>query len=422
MHIRTQYYRLSKFLFIRFLLVFTFTSIFPTFTVNAASEDGGKIVFSENLDLRQIDETGIKSVLYRYFDSRYQSQSSMIKKDFSADIMDTSLEWVERENDKREIELYIASLFNLNYTSYRFEIYIEHINVYDGEVEIYLSESHEVVFAASAPIVSSLSGLRHTITLSNGRGRWLINKDEYDDELSRQLKFMTISEIKKIINENYSKELQLKKLSSLLGRKVHAAPVNNDLSLVNQPYSGTDAANYADNHTSNQPGSSTYNTDWYKTESNNDCANFVSQAIYAGEGKSPPDNSGMGTDYMTDWYYVFNYPMGNPNGSGSLAWINVQAQYDFITGNTNKIGPYGYLAMQGFSSYCDIGVGGVVQLYNVNGWNIWDHEGIVAKINDCWSMSQVLIDAHTTNRKQYPLSNWSNYTWRGIHISGWRSN
>ena len=213
----------------------------------------------------------------------------------------------------------------------------------------------------------------------------------------------------------------LKNQSSLPGRKVLAKSVSRNLSLVNKPYSGANAASYTDAHTSDQPGSSTYNTNWYKTE-RSDCANFVSQAIYAGEGKSPPDNSGMGTVYATDWYYNFNNPMGNQNGSGSLAWVKVQEKYDFITGNTNKVGPYGYLAMQGYSSYCDIGVGGVVQLYNVNGYGIWDHEGIVAQINDCWSMSQVLIDAHTTNRKHYPLSSWSNYSWRGIHISGWRSN
>ena len=400
---------LFKLLVVLLMLFVAFPSIGSVVPVTGFPLNKGHILFSENIQANLLNDTDIKSVIYKYFETKYESQRSLLKKEFSTLVYDNTHDWVKQENDKRDIELYIASKFDLKYINYYFELFIDQIILSDDVATVYLYESHDVVFEASAPEVSSLSGLRHIITLRETPTGWLIQEDQYEDELSKQLSFMTVSDIKSIIDENHNKDLQINNYSSGPSINEGTRFLSNNPMLENKTYNGSDAASYADDHTSDLPGSSTYNTNWYKTEES-DCANFVSQAIYAGEGKTPPDASGMGNDYQTDWYYVFNNPMGNQNGSGSLAWIRVQEKFNFITGNTNKIGPYGYLAMQGYSTYCDIGIGGVVQLYDVNGNRIWDHEGIVVQINDCWSMSQVLVDAHTTNRKHYPLSNWASFT------------
>lgn len=163
-----------------------------------------------------------------------------------------------------------------------------------------------------------------------------------------------------------------------------------------------------------------YNTAYYKTELYSgicvDCANFVSQAIYAGEGKTPPDTSGMTTaanrSYTYDWYYIFNNPPNTQNGSGSQPWVNVQRQMDFIRNNAQNesIGPYGYLA-----AFSSAAAGDPVYISQSS---THDHEGII--ITKGSSLSTTTIDAHCADRKGYPLSNWATYTPEYIHIQGWQ--
>lgn len=232
---------------------------------------------------------------------------------------------------------------------------------------------------------------------------------------------MTKNEIKKQVDENYQKNLEQQNRKSSVATKIFAVPVNSPRSLVNYGYNRTKAVQYADAHIPTELCPTCgYNTIYYKTEPA-DCASFVSQALYAGEGKTPPNTSGMTTasnrSYYTDWYYVFNSPAGTQNGSGSLPWIRVEEKYTFITGNTNKIGPYGY----GTTNLCNIGMGDVVQIkYNSTSYS---HEGlIVGKGTGCGTLSNTLVNAHNVDRYHYPLSYWSSHTMRFIRISGWRGN
>lgn len=116
-----------------------------------------------------------------------------------------------------------------------------------------------------------------------------------------------------------------------------------------------------------------------------------------------------------EWYYVFN-------NSGSTPWVRVQAQYDFITGNTNdnRVGPYGeerYL--------CYVLVGDIVQLYEAFSDDTWDHEGILVSastVGNCSDLNNYKIDSHTRDRYQDTLAVWAVYPMRFIHINGYRLN
>lgn len=117
-------------------------------------------------------------------------------------------------------------------------------------------------------------------------------------------------------------------------------------------------------------------------------------------------------------YFDFN------TKSGTGPWVGVPQQYSFITGNTSKKGPYGQV-----NSLCATQVGDIIQLYNasVPPDNIWDHEAIVvtSPYPYCGSLSTYLIDAHTTDRYHYPLSNWASYypnNMRSVLILGWKGN
>ncbi len=307
-----------------------------------------------------------------------------------------------KEKDKREIELYLASLFDLKYVSYNYTLDYDSIEIKNNKATIQLRESHTVVFEALAPETSELFNLQHIFTLHNKKGQWVIYKDEYQDELSEEMTQLSKEEIKKIVDQNYVDDLNQRLQMPSATTSQLTATTPDPL-----PYSATQAINYADAHVTSTcyPNyGCNYNTAYYVTLSQ-DCANFVSQALYAGEGKTPPDTSGMGINggYETDWYYVWN-------NSGSHAWIAVQNQMDFIRYNTSKIGPYGVL-----TAFANAKAGDPVYISQNS---THDHEGIIiAKGSD---LSHTTIDAHTNDRKHYPLSNWATYTPEYVHIQGWR--
>lgn len=156
----------------------------------------------QNPDLN--DEEKIKITIDTYFTLRYEGQKSITEQDFSSLVEDDTLDWVKKERDKREIELYIACMFDLGYQSYKFDLDYTSIEIKKDKAEVLLTESHQVVFNAIAPQVSEMSGLSHQITLHNKNGVWVIYQDEYKDENTQLIASSTKEEIKKQVDENYS--------------------------------------------------------------------------------------------------------------------------------------------------------------------------------------------------------------------------
>lgn len=374
----------------------------------------------QNTDLS--DEEKIKVVIDAYFTLRYEGQKAVREQDFSSLVEDNNLDWVKKEQDKREIELYIASLFDLGYQSYKFSLNYDSIEIEGDQAVVQLRESHQVVFNAIAPEVSGMANLKHIIMLHNKKDGWVISGNQYQDELSQALDSMAKEDIKKRVDENYQEDLERQKQNSNLSNEVIETPSISATSLMNYAYNRAEAVYYADTHipTESCPMCG-YNTAYYRTEyTYGDCTNFVSQALYAGGGVAPPDTRGMTTasnrNINTDWYYVFNSPVGTQNGSGSTPWIGVEAQKTFIATNTNKIGPYGYET----ADLCYVNKGDMVQIRVYHSY--YDHEGlIVGKGAGCGTLSNTLVDAHMNDRYHYPLSYWSSYPMRFIVISGYKS-
>jgi Putative amidase domain len=402
--------KVGQLLSIILIFVFIFVSvaaILPSIAEKSASEAAISKYQATQLNPSLSDEEKIKSAIDAYLTTRYEGQKTLKTQDFSALMEDNAQSWVKKEQDKRDIELNIANLFGLQYVSYKYTLNYSSITIKNGQAVVQLSESHDVVFRATAPVVSKLANLQHTITLRNKNGTWLIYKDEYKDELSSLLVNKTKDEIIQQVNQNHQDDLLRISASNSTAEQTPSmiSPL-----LTNYSYNRTAAVNYANTYYQN------YNTAYYVTQSE-DCTDFVSQAMYAGEGKTPPDTSGMATasnrSYNYDWYYVWS-------NSGSLPWIRVQDQYNFVTGanrGNTGVGPYG----TGSTNLCSTQKGDIVQLYNADGTGSWDHEGILEAVpSQCSAgLSQFLIDAHTTNRAYYPLSYWSSYQMRYILISGW---
>jgi hypothetical protein len=156
----------------------------------------------KNPDLN--DEEKIKITIDTYFTLRYEGQKVVAAQDFSSLIEDNSLDWVKKEIDKREIELYIACMFNTSYKSYNFDLDYSSIEIKKDTAEALLIESNQVVHNAVAPQVSEMSGLSHQITLHNRNDGWVIYQDQYKDENTQLIASSTKEEIKKQVDANYA--------------------------------------------------------------------------------------------------------------------------------------------------------------------------------------------------------------------------
>jgi len=83
-------------------------------------------------------------------------------------------------------------------------------------------------------------------------------------------------------------------------------------------------------------------------------------------------------------------------------------------------GPYGSIIW----SICNqtLDRGDILQI-QVIGANYYFHEGMIGSIvsypTRCSDLAHTYVNAHDADRNNYPISNWSSYNWRFIHIAGW---
>jgi len=343
------------------------------------------------------DEDKIKNVIDTYFRLRYESQKLLEPQDFSflSDDGPKTRNWAQREQDKREIELYVASTYRLNYVKYEYFLDYDDIEV-ENEVEatVRLRESHEVVFEAIAPEVSKLSGLEHVITLNKTRKRWVIVSDEYQDELTQLMANETKDEIIERVRLNRETELQRAAEFEITGKKGRQATINSG---AWHAYNRAAAKTYADTWWNDR------NPAWGNFDPPNgggDCTNYVSQVIYAGAPQM--DDTGS-----YQWYY-YSYQSRSPS------WTDVGQLYTYLVNNT-WTGPDG-----GNSHMCNMDRGDVIQLKSGSSW--FHSLVVVASYypNRCWDPSYIWYNCHYYDRYHYPLSYVSGYTKRYIHIGGWR--
>jgi len=384
-----KFMRSSSAVLLTFLSLLISVNATPLATVEASTVSQTKAQLA--------DEEKIKNVINAYFKLRYEGQKLLKAQDFSYLLADKNRNWVQAEKDKREIELYVASAYNLNYMSYQYTLDYESIQISLGQATVHLREGHEVVFAALAPEVSRMANLEHIITLTQTKNDWKILDDEYQDELTRLMAEKNKDVIIEQVRLNYAADAQ--QVRSSVFHSHNLARLAYQRALTSHSYNRIAAIQYADYWATKR------NVTTYHNETNNDCTNYVSQALYEGTSHtmSTPDN------YMTKWYYDF------PSHSGSYPWVNVDGLRSFLLNNYSNggRGPKGI----NLQSMCSLQPGDVVQLRN---GSIWFHTVIiVVKLNSSCSEASFLYDAHDVDRFHYPLSYLSSYTKRYTAVVGW---
>jgi hypothetical protein len=269
-------------------------------------------------------------------------------------------------------------------------------------------ESNEIIYSSDPSDPAKMADLPHEITLKIKGGRWVIQKDRYEDEFTYVLTHTSLDEAFKNIQVNHE----------LLTKKEETAPFSNDpvpsAGLTTYPYYDHAAAMYANTYWGTKgwlpspvmiaPGKQATWPNRYKSYSV-DCANFVSQAIFQGTSAtaSDPNYFYPAVNYNLGWYYKFA-----PGVDGSYAWVNVGGLYNFLLSNQNGAlgrGPAGFRI-----GLCDTRAGQPIMM-KVN--NIWAHVVITGAVKSC---ANIRVNSHTTNYYHTPLSTYSAYVLFPMYI------
>lgn len=155
-------------------------------------------------------------------------------------------------------------------------------------------------------------------------------------------------------------------------------------------YYPSSAVSYALDWTDNSGSmtdTSPYNNTVYKSYNPNDCANFVSQCLYAG---------GLYTD--NTWYS--NFLNWSPD-----AWINVEALHDYLFNSAYSINTQILSYPSSVTSYINsIYTGDIVFYYNYN-QSKFDHVTIVTSKTS----TDAKVSGHCANQKDHSLKYYLQY-------------
>ncbi|WP_010251417.1 amidase domain-containing protein [Acetivibrio cellulolyticus] len=130
-----------------------------------------------------------------------------------------------------------------------------------------------------------------------------------------------------------------------------------------------------------------------------DCTNFASQVIFAGSGT-------MNYTPIYGWYYI-------SSGKRTASWAGVNYLFDFLTGNKGS-GPFAEQV-----DVRDVKAGDLIQL-SFGGTPNYNHTPVVIKTGSTANLDNILIAAHTDDRFDYPITNYSWADIRFLHILGVR--
>ncbi len=365
------------------LLLWGFTLLFPRQVVQA--------------DIPLIEEVDqIEILLDNYFSQRYAMFQTLEFIPFEELLSGTpeSTAFYQREQDKLVLELWQAAFYNLRHleSQYFFEITALVWQEDQTKAIVTLLEGHDVVFAASAPAVSSLRNQKHTLTLLKTADGWRIDDDQYLDHLHTVLTYgnETPQEIKTRIQQSEQQPL---------------ITVSNETTPITSQnyYQRSMAIRYAlDWAISPIP----YHPDFVDfTEMGGDCTNFVSQALWAAAPDSMTNHEAeqIGAE---GWYY--NHMLDR-----AIAWTWVDGLFLYITQDHQKWegGPQGQQV-----NLNEVFPGDIIQ-YDWGTTDFWKHSVMITNTLRQDGTIMHLVAGHSPDVVNYPYTAFNYGEMRYLHIT-----
>lgn len=322
-------------------------------------------------------EEKIRDVIDRYFQIQYASLK--ILKPLNLRFLVTP----ELDNLVRiAYELHRARRYHLGYGEYEFQIDIKRLRVKDHSARAWIEVSHCVIFQTFPQITSRMKGEQHDIKLVKTGDGWKIAGDMIDDLVTRAARKAGLS---------LAAYLQL--AASWEKIDLGAETPSPILPKVLGYYDRNAAVSYAHRWAlSFNPAYDNF-TDW-----GGDCTNFASQVLHA--GGIPMDHSGP-----HQWYY---YDLNRRTPS----WTGVDELYTYLTNNSFGGGAARLVPLE------QVQPGDIIQLdFDPSTWD-FNHSPVVVHVGEAGKPAQIFIAAHTINRDNYPLANYSYRALRPLHILG----
>ena len=125
------------------VLAFVFTSVVaasPAQAKKSVSQTAISNYLAAQANSSLSDTQKIKAAINAYFTTRYEGQKTLQAQDFSQVLSDAAQPWVKKEIDKREIERYVAKLFDLSHLSYQFTLNYHAIRIHGIQATVQLYE------------------------------------------------------------------------------------------------------------------------------------------------------------------------------------------------------------------------------------------------------------------------------------------
>ena len=322
------------------------------------------------------EEQKIMKTLEQYFTLRYEMLHLLRPLDLSF-LADESL----YELYRMMYELQRAKKKGLGIEDFIFKLEYLDLRIKHHAAEVKLSENNYVIYHALPDTVSRLRGQAHELILRKNNSGWKIVSDITLDLVTEAAKKSKKS-LKQFLEET------LKHPPYDVGEKNSIKRV---IPLTRSYYDRQAAVSYA------HQWALRYNPAYGNfTEYGGDCTNFASQVIHAG-GK-PMDYSGP-----HKWFYQ---SLNNRTPS----WAGVDEIYSYLSKNTSGGASARVVSLN------EVKPGDIVQLdFDDATWD-YNHSPVVVKVMEVGNPSKILVSAHTINRDNYPLANYSYRRIRPLQI------
>jgi len=362
------------------------------------------------VDLVTPDRQEIKRVINVYFEARYQSIKNLQIGNFDALIIHNTDNL--KELDKLDLTIYQNEVYQLRYQTYVYYLDFSEI-IFDSSgstANVNVTEGSDVIYENSSPKPTKLRGIQQALSLQKLNGNWKISSDKYEDEFWRMIKNINLT--------NAELRTKIEKTATLYASiKAKIAPVK---SLATQNLESCTILCY------NRAGAVGYANDHYDYDNrnqnyayflNNDCTNFVSQALFLGGGIS--QYIPFSWDPSSDgWYYKVD------NGTHSTSWDEVDPFHAFLVPAATER-HYNYLGgpqARELDPNNPIGLQtGVIIQFNDScstspTCSGWDHSVIVEEI---LGNGTIYVDSHSPDGKHISLYFFLLYAkqTRYIHIN-----
>lgn len=368
-------------------------------------------VVKVNAKVNGSDEGKVKNVVQKYFDNEFESVKNGHAVNQDDVIGNKDLKTLVNLKYERKA-LWHSGLGN-KLASYLNTIKYDSINLNGNECIINLKKDTKFSFSRNPNIISEEFNVEHIINLKKINNKWLIYSDidksnendmEPMEDTTSSSKNRNIKNIKSSINENNINE-EIKFLQEDMNtldeqiaefkefkEKVKQNKENKEIPERKNSNSPIEGIRFAGRRSATASYKYNYNAavayalkyaygknsnypDWINKKT--DCANFVSQCIYAG---APAMNI-----YKT--WAINRFVAGK-------AWINVNDQWNFLITNTGR----GPVAIDN-TRYLDICKGDVINFWS-RGYNRYSHTVIVTGLGQ---FGEVYFSGHTRERRNYPL-------------------